>query len=77
MEYHTFTIREDTRWPVDENGERPLRAYGNRGSFTGWWRRDHFDEWLRMRHGSIVSDDGAEMKVLAELTKREAKRGFR
>ena len=79
MEYYTFTVKPDRRWPPDENGEIPLVAFGNWGKFVGWWEYSHFAEWLQNRCGSIVQKNEAtgEMNVLALLTKTEAKKGFR
>ena len=79
MGFYTFTVKPDLRWQPDENGERPLSAFGNWGKFQGWWNRCHFEDWLKTRLGSIVeeNEETGEMKALAELTKAEVKKGFR
>ena len=78
MNYYTFIVKPDVRWPPDENGEVPLNAFGNWGKFRGWWERSHFEEWLQSRNGSIIEENTAgEMRVIALLTETEKKKGFR
>jgi len=79
MDYYTFTVKLDKRWPADEDGDLPLIAFGNWAKFAGWWKRSHFEEWLQQRGGSIVEENAetGEMKVLAQLTRMEVKKGFR
>jgi hypothetical protein len=74
MNYYEITITVDNNWPSAIDTEHTIRAGRLSGKrILGWWTTTELNEWLKKRCGSVISDDGNTMIVLAQLTKKETK----
>ena len=66
-----FDVLPDDQWPVCPDNGPVLKAVCNGCRFAGWFTEEAFQDWLKMRNGSVVSEEDNTRHVIAELTKKE------
>ncbi len=74
MERYEFVVQPDKRWSVGPDGP-VLEAYTEAGNKLdiGFWSEAEFQQFLARREGFVASENGQARRVIALLTKREAK----
>jgi len=74
QDFVDFDVLPDDRWPVCPDNGPVLKAVCNGCRIAGWFTEEAFQDWLKMRNGSVVSEEDNTRHVVAELTKKEQKK---